>query len=158
MYLSDFYLGRTININQRCIHSCFIILDNVKSVNWPRERSINAAGTTMYGRHHLDCYYINFSCFPWQEFVWWYVLLFFCLLGLANYSRGYAFLCVIWSIVSVTPSRALISQPSFAFDFQLNLILYPACDSMGHIVFGLSVRPTSILHIVIATSLWSLVW
>jgi hypothetical protein len=110
MYLSDFYLGRTININQRCIHSCFIILDNVKSVNWPRECSINAAGTTMYGRHHLDCYYINFSCFPWQEFVWWYVLLFFCLLGLANYSRGYAFLCVIWSIVSVTPSRALIYE------------------------------------------------
>ena len=59
MYLSDFYLGRTINIIQRCIHGCFTILDNVKSVNGPRERSVNAAGTTVYGRHHLECYYTS---------------------------------------------------------------------------------------------------
>jgi len=81
MFLSDFHLGRTINIIQRCMHGCFIILDNLKSVNWPRERSVNAAGTTVYGRHHLDCYYIHFSCFPWQKFVWWYVLLFILSFG-----------------------------------------------------------------------------
>jgi hypothetical protein len=103
IYLSNFYLDRTINIIQWCIHGCFIIVDNVKPVTEPRVCSLNAT-EALCGRCHLGCFHINSSYFPWQKFIWGkcLALLFvfwiwpiwpdeFCVW------LGLVFFCVIWS-------------------------------------------------------------
>ena len=92
MYLSNFYLGRTINIIQWCIHGCFIIVDNVKPVTEPRVCSLNAT-EALSGRCHLGCFHINSSYVPWQKFIWGKCLALLFLLNLAHLARR--ILCVV---------------------------------------------------------------
>ena len=71
--------------------------------------------SNLCGRSHLGCF-IDFSYFPWQKFIVARRMLFMVRLFF-----------VIWSIALVVSWSALIDQPSFIFDFQLNSVFQNYC-------------------------------
>lgn len=84
--------------------------------NWQYEtRERNQTGCVLFKPHHRyvcdAIFYIYFSCFPLQIFVWRYVFL--CFSGQTKFVRYYVGFFVIWWTVLVLPMTALFDRLSF---------------------------------------------